>query len=67
MVEMNEKQQPRAPRIPSLLFQNPTNKSVANSHSATPRNQVAPRTPKTWYIQESGGPWPMYGGKACVS
>ena len=37
MVAMNAKHEPRAPRIPNLLFQYPANKSAPNSHSATPR------------------------------
>ena len=46
-VAINEKQEPMAPRIPNFLFQNPKNKSAANNHSETPRNQAAPRMPKT--------------------
>jgi len=43
-------QEPSAPRIPSLLSQNPSNNSAPNSHSETLRNQLAPRAPKTGYI-----------------
>src|SRR5215471_16215997 len=57
MVARKEKQEPRAPRMPHVLFQNPANKSALNPHSATPNNRVAPRTPKTGYIQEIRGPW----------
>ena len=49
-------QEPRAPRIPSHLCQNPRNRSSANDHSDTPRAQLAPRTPKTGYIHEISGP-----------
>src|SRR5258706_5628540 len=52
---------PRAPRIPSFLFQNPANKSAPNSHCETPKKNVAPRTPKTGYIQKIMGPGLMYG------
>src|SRR5262245_24943882 len=55
-VAMKEKDEPRAPRIPSFLFQNPANNRAQNPHSATPKNQVAPRTPKSGYIQEIRGP-----------
>src|SRR5256885_701821 len=50
------KRQPRAPRTPALLFQKPQNKSAANNHSEAPRNQLAPRTPRTGYIQKISGP-----------
>ena len=30
--------EPRAPRTPNFLFQNPANNSAPNSHSETPRN-----------------------------
>jgi len=46
---MNVAHEPRAPRIPNFLFQNPKNKSVPNVHSEIPKNQVAPRMPKTGY------------------
>jgi hypothetical protein len=36
-VQMNVTHEPRAPRIPNFLFQNPKNKSVPNVHSETPR------------------------------
>jgi hypothetical protein len=36
------------------LCQNPRKRSSPNNHSDTPRNQLAPRTPK--YIQEINGP-----------
>src|SRR5262249_21804392 len=55
--DMKEKHEQRAPRMPHFLVQNPANKSAPNPHSATPKNQVAPRTPKTGYIQEIRGPW----------
>jgi hypothetical protein len=44
MVVINVAQEPAAPRIPSLLFLKPKNKSAPNSHSETPKNQLAPRT-----------------------
>jgi len=59
--------EPRAPRMPSLLFQNPRNRSAPNSHSDTPRNQLAPRMPKTGYIQKMSGPLLMYGISTCAS
>src|SRR5207237_8157662 len=58
-VPRNAPQEPRAPRIPSRLYQNPRNKSTADDHSDTPRNQVAPRMPNTGYIQEISGPLPI--------
>src|SRR5262247_1797697 len=58
-VAMNEPQAPRAPRMPNFLFQNPANKSAPNSHSDTPKNQLAPRMPNTGYIQKIRGPWLM--------
>src|SRR5215470_5656080 len=61
MVPMNAAQEPRAPRIPSRLCQNPRNKRSAKDHSDRPRNQVAPRTPNTGYIHESSGPLLMNG------
>src|SRR5437762_12781010 len=61
MVPIIAKQQPRAPRIPAFLFQKPQNKSAANSHSEPPRNQLAPRIPKTGYIQKISGPLLMNG------
>ena len=42
--------EPRVPRIPNFLFQNPENKSAAMSHSDAPKKRVAPqRTPKAGY------------------
>ena len=55
-VPMNEATEPRAPRIPNFLFQNPANKSAQNNHSETPKNQLAPRMPKTGYSQKISGP-----------
>src|SRR5437879_1927692 len=60
-VPIMAKQQARAPRIPAFLFQNPQNKSAANNHSEAPRNQLAPRIPKTGYIQKISGPLLMNG------
>src|SRR5260370_38319100 len=60
-VPIKEKTQPRAPRIPAFLFQNPQNKSAANSHSETPKNQLAPWMPKTGYSQKISGPLLMKG------
>jgi hypothetical protein len=48
--------EPAAPRIPNFLFQNPKNKSVPNNHYEHPKNQLAPRMPKTGYIQKIRGP-----------
>src|SRR5262249_29141127 len=55
------KQQPRAPSTPAFLFQNPQNMRAANSHSEAPRNQVAPRVPKTGYSQKISGPFLING------
>src|SRR5215813_8835208 len=41
IVARNVKHEPSAPRIPAFLFQNPQNRSEPNSHSETPKNQVA--------------------------
>src|SRR5262249_48041286 len=60
-VDTNVMNEPRVPRIPNFLFQNPRNKSAAISHSETPKNQLAPRTPKAGYIQKMRGPLLMYG------
>src|ERR1700746_895321 len=66
-VAINEKQEPSAPRIPAFLFQKPQNRSAPNSHSETPKNQVAPRTLNTEYIQKIRGPWLIYGYRPCAS
>src|SRR5260370_26288243 len=66
-VPMTEKTAPRAPRIPSSLFQNPRNRSAQNDHSDTPRNQVAPRMPSNGYSQKMSGPWLMNGINTCAS
>jgi hypothetical protein len=58
-VATKEKQEPRAPRIPAFLFQKPQKTRAPNSHSETPKNQVAPRILKTEYIQKISGPWLM--------
>jgi hypothetical protein len=50
-VAINEKHEPMAPRIPSFLFQNPESKSALNNHSDTHKKRLAPRMPKTGYIQ----------------
>src|SRR6266481_3102293 len=67
MVIMNVTHEPRAPRIPNFLFQNPKNKSAPNNHSETPKNQLAPWMPKTGYIQEIRGPLLMKGINPCAS
>src|SRR6266851_6691166 len=56
VVDTNEAIPPSAPRTPAFLFQNPQNRNAPNNHSETPRNQVAPRMPKTGYIQKISGP-----------
>jgi|SRR5215467_13030249 len=48
---------PRAPRIPNFLFQNPANNNAPNPHSAIPKKYVAPRIPNREYIQKIKGPW----------
>jgi hypothetical protein len=45
-VAMKVALEPSAPRMPNFLFQNPTNNSVPNVHSETPKDQVALRIPK---------------------
>ena len=60
-VPMKVRHEPMAPRMPSRLFQKPANSSAQVSHSDTPRNQLAPRTPKTGYSQEMSGPLLMKG------
>jgi len=45
-----------APKIPSLLFQNPENSNIDVNHSNVPRNRAAPRNPKAGYSQKSSGP-----------
>ena len=67
MVIKNVTHEPRAPRIPNFLFQNPKNKSAPNNYSETPRNQLAPWMPKTGYIQEIRGPLLMKGINVCAS
>src|SRR6202023_2822549 len=66
-VIMNVTHEPSAPRIPNFLFQNPKNKSAPINHSETPKNQLAPRMPKTGYIQEIRGPLLIYGINTCAS
>lgn len=66
-VETNKAIAPSAPRIPNFLFQNARNSSAPINHSATPRNQLAPRMPKTGYIKEMSGPLLMNGIKAFAS
>ena len=41
--------------------------SAPNSHSAIPKNQVAPRMPNTGYIQKMRGPLLIYGISTCAS
>ena len=67
MVIIKVTHEPRAPRIPSFLFQNPKNKSPPNNHSETPKNQLAPCTPKTGYIQDISGPLLIKGINPCAS
>src|SRR6266481_8106101 len=67
VVPTNDAIPPSAPRTPAVLFQNPMNISAPKVHSETPRNQQAPLTPKTGYIQAMSGPLLMYGMSACAS
>src|SRR6266481_3481894 len=67
VVPTNDAIPPSAPRTPAVLFQNPMNISAPKVHSETPRNQQAPLTPKTGYIQEMSGPLLMYGMSAWAS
>src|SRR5713226_8281870 len=67
VVPTNDAIPPSAPRTPAVLFQNPMNISAPKVHSETPRNQQAPLTPKTGYIQEVSGPLLMYGMSAWAS
>src|SRR5579864_1577936 len=66
-VPIMEKHEPMAPRTPAFLFQNPQNKSTAITHSETPKNQLAPRMPKTGYIHEISGPLLMKGTSVSAS
>src|SRR5215510_12559118 len=61
MVMTNDRHEPAAPRAPRVLFQKPMKMSAPNSHSETPRNQLAPRMPNAGYIQEMSGPLLMKG------
>src|ERR1700733_8728361 len=61
------KHDPRAPSIPTCLFQNPHNRSRQNSHSVTPKNQLPPRMPKSGYSQEMSGPLLIKGIRTCAS
>src|SRR5262245_54238160 len=67
MVPMNAAHEPRAPRIPSRLYQNPRNKSSAKDHSDRPRNQLAPRTPNAGYNHQINGPLLIYGISTAAS
>src|SRR2546426_9454304 len=60
-VMMKVTTEPAAPRMPSRLSQKPANRSAPNVHSATPKNQLAPRMPNTGYIQQISGPFCMSG------
>jgi hypothetical protein len=44
-VATNVTAEPGAPSMPSRLFQKPSNSSVPNVHSETPKNSVPPRMP----------------------
>jgi len=41
--------EPRAPRIPSFLFQNPAYRRAQIVHSDAPKNRAPPRSPKAGY------------------
>jgi hypothetical protein len=41
-------------RIPAVLFQDPKNRSAPNNHFDTPKNQVAPMSPRTWHEWKNG-------------
>src|ERR1700688_4910323 len=58
--------EPRAPRIPNLLSQNPAYKSAQIVHSDAPRNLAAPRRPKAGYSQKITGLLLMKGIIACA-
>jgi len=64
MVETNNAIPPMAPSAPAFLFQKPAMMSAPNSHSQTPRNQLAPLMQNTGYIQKISGPLLMNGSKA---
>jgi len=66
-VAINEKHAPRAPRIPSFLFQKPARINAPNNHSETPSRYVEPFIPKTEYIQKISGPWVKNGIRPCIS
>ena len=52
-------------KTPNCLFQNPNNSRSPKVHSATPKSHVAPRIPKTGYIQNIKGPW-GHEGNQCL-
>src|SRR5260370_32055194 len=56
IVVINGATDPRAPSIPNFLFQNPPSSNAPNSHSETPRNELAPLNPKTSTIQTIKSP-----------
>src|SRR5215813_5830137 len=58
--------EPRAPRIPNLLSQNPAYKSAQIVHSEAPRNRAPPRRPKAGYSQKMNGLLLMKGIIACA-
>src|SRR5579872_2065131 len=55
-VPTNVATDPSAPKTPARLSQKPANSSAPNVHSETPKNQLAPRMPKTGYNHEISGP-----------
>jgi hypothetical protein len=59
--------EPRSPSTPAFLFQNPKDKRAPNNHSETPKNQLAPRIPKTEYNQNITGPLLIKGISASAS
>ena len=52
---------------PRVVFHEDGYKGAANSHSETPRSQLAPRMSKTRYIQEISGPFLIKGINVCAS
>src|SRR5437870_1475483 len=59
--------EPRAPRIPNLLSQNPAYNRAKIVHSDAPKNRAPPRRPKAGYSQEMNGLLLMKGTISCAA
>src|SRR5947207_10959429 len=54
-VPIIEKAQPKAPKTPAFLFQNPQNKSAANNHSEAPGTNSLPGRRERGKSKKSAG------------